>query len=423
MMTGFILHGDILTSTAQRKLSVFEDSYLIVLAGKIKGIVKEVPVLYRDLPILERTGKLILPGLCDLHLHAPQYAYRGTGMDLELLEWLKTHAFPEETKYQDLAYAEKAYGLFAAEEQKGFTTRLSVFATRHPKASLLLAQKLEKAGLAGYVGLVSMDRNAPKGLVEKDDQEGLQDVMEFLNGMSGRETIQPILTPRFVPSVTPKLMADLGALKASRHLKVQSHLDENKKEIALVKELEPSSLSYADCYDRYGLLSDSVMAHAIYLTPDERQLLKERGTFIAHCPDSNLNVCSGIAPIRSYLEAGMNVGLGSDVAGGSSTNLLRSMVLAIQVSKVYSMLVDPTSHPLALEDAFYLATLGGGRFFGKVGAFQEGYEADILVIDDLKAMPSCRPFSLAERLERFVYDGDERGITDKFVSGRAVDLH
>jgi guanine deaminase len=99
------------------------------------------------------------------------------------------------------------------------------------------------------------------------------------------------------------------------------------------------------------------------------------------------------------------------------------MVLAIQVSKVYSMLVDPTSHPLAIEDAFYLATLGGGRFLGKVGAFQEGYEADILVIDDLKAMPSCRPFSLAERLERFVYDGDERGITDKFVSGRAVDLH
>ena len=148
--------------------------------------------------------------------------------------------------------------------------------------------------------------------------------------------------------------------------------------------------------------------------------MRRNGVFVAHCPASNMNLSSGIAPIRKYLELGLNIGLGSDVAAGQTISIFRAIVDAVQVSKMYFRMVNEDYKPLVFSEAFYLATKGGGAFFGKVGSFEDGYEFDAVVLDD-SVLPHPQALSLAERMERAVYLGlDEKGIVAKYVSGRKI---
>ena len=144
--------------------------------------------------------------------------------------------------------------------------------------------------------------------------------------------------------------------------------------------------------------------------------MKERGVFVAHCAQSNMNLASGAAPVRTYLEQGISMGLGTDMAGGYSISIFRAMTDSIQASKLRWRLLDETKAPLTMEEAFYLGTLGGGAFFGNVGSFEKGYELDAIVIDDSRLLPP-HVLSLRERLERVIYLSDERDITDKYVAG------
>lgn len=417
----FVIHGDIAYSLEDYSLKEKKDGYLVVVDGLVKGVFDSIGKEYLSLPLIEEKGKLIIPGLSDLHVHAPQYSFRGNGMDLELLEWLNTYTFPEESKYKDLAYAEKAYSIFARELKNTFSTRASIFATLHKDASLLLAKKLNESGVKCLLGLVNMNRNSPDYLCEKSIEEAISDTEAFIKGCEEFENVAPIITPRFTPSVSDELMEELSKLRGKYGLKIQSHLDENRSEVSWVKELAPWSKSYADAYDRFSFLEDSVMAHCVYLTPEEKDLLEARGTYIAHCPDSNINLTSGIAPIKEYLGRKMNVGLGSDVAGGSNLNLLFQAALAIQMSKARVLYLGDEK-PLSAAEAFYLATLGGGRFFGFVGTFLEGYEADILVIDDLGSYPSAKELDIPSRVERILYFGKEDSLKRKFVAGKEIDL-
>ena len=161
------------------------------------------------------------------------------------------------------------------------------------------------------------------------------------------------------------------------------------------------------------------MAHCVYSTEEEIALMKKRGVFIAHCPQSNTNIASGIAPVRRYLDEGLSIGLGSDIAGGSSLSILRAITDAIQVSKLRWRLVDNSQEPLTLEEGFYMATLGGGSFFGKVGSFEKGYEFDAIILDDSN-LPHPQIISARDRLERLIYLSDDRNIVGKYVSGRKI---
>ena len=164
----------------------------------------------------------------------------------------------------------------------------------------------------------------------------------------------------------------------------------------------------------------TVMAHCVWSTEEEVELMEKNGVFVAHCPASNMNLTSGIAPIRKYLNRGLHIGLGSDIAGGHSDSIFRAITDAIQVSKMYFRMVDETYNPLVFSEAFYLATKGGGAFFGKVGSFDEGYEFDAVVMDD-SVLPHPQHLNLAERMERAVYLGlDEKNITAKFVAGEKI---
>lgn len=203
---------------------------------------------------------------------------------------------------------------------------------------------------------------------------------------------------------------------------VQSHLSENFGEISWVQELCPDSEFYGDAYDRFGLFGvdcKTIMAHCVH--SDERELarMKENGVFIVHCPESNMNLASGIAPIRTYLEEGLHVGLGSDVAGGATENMFTAMAHAIQASKLRWRLKDDSLKPLTVPEVFYMATKGGGEFFGKVGSFEEGYELDAVVLDDSR-LEHPQDLTIQQRLERMIYFSDDREIYAKYVAGEKL---
>lgn len=419
----FVLKGDICYSTGVNELAIVEQGYAVCEDGKMAGVFEKLPERFSTLEQKDYSHHLIIPGLTDLHLHAPQYSLRGMGMDLELLEWLNHYVFPEESKYQQLEYAQKAYEIFADDLKNSATTRACIFATIHQEGTLLLMDLMERTGLRTYIGKVNMDRNSPDFLRETV-QQSLNDTRSWLKAVEDRSYRRtfPILTPRFIPTCSDKLMTGLKEIQQQYHLPVQSHLSENTSEIEWVQNLCPSSSCYGDAYRQFGLFGGDVptiMAHCIHSNETERNLMKENGVYIAHCPESNSNLSSGIAPIKQYLQEGLRVGLGSDVAGGSNHSIFYCMAHAIQVSKLRWKLVDPKFPALTTAEAFYMATKGGGSFFGKVGSFEQGYEADIVVIDDSR-LRHPQPISIPERLERILYLSDDRCITAKYVSGQTV---
>lgn len=421
----FILKGNIIYSNPDTSTTYLENAYLVCENQKVQAVFTQLPPSYKDYPIIDYKDQLIIPGMSDLHLHAPQYTFRGLGMDLELIDWLNTHTFPEEAKYKDLAYAKTAYSIFTDELLHSTTTRACIFATLHTDATLLLMNLLEKSGLHTYIGKVNMDRNGTKALQEKNAKAAYDDTKAWIiQALKTYKNTKPILTPRFIPSCSNELMGYIKTLQDTFHLPVQSHLSENLDEIKWVHKLVPESKFYGDAYRLFGLFGNdipTVMAHCVYSTEEEIELIRQNRVYVAHCPESNINLASGIAPIRHYLDRGLQVGLGSDVAGGSSLSLLKAMAFAIQASKLYYRLVDPSKKPLTCEEVFYLATLGGGQFFGKVGSFLKGYDLDAVILDD-SAIRSPRTLFLKERLERALYQSDKVTITAKYVAGHQLNL-
>ncbi|MEG1847156.1 MAG: amidohydrolase family protein [Lachnospiraceae bacterium] len=424
--SSYVLKGNVCYSKDQNTIVTYENQYLICVDGISMGVFEKIPDIYTGLKVVDYTDKLIIPGLSDLHTHAPQYAFRGLGMDHELLQWLELKTFPEEAKYADIEYAQKAYEIFADDMKTGATTRAAIFATIHVDSTILLMDLLEKTGIRAYVGKVNMDRNAPEYLLETDAEQSIQNTLRWLERCEGRyERIHPIITPRFIPTCTDELMSRLSEIQQQYQLPMQSHLSENQGEIAWVHELCPQAEFYGDAYERTGMFGGDVptiMAHCVSSEEAEIQRMKERGVYVAHCPQSNSNLSSGIAPVYHYLEQGMNVGLGSDIAGGSSFSILRAMTDAIQVSKLRWRLQSgegETQKPLTAAQAFYMGTKGGGSFFGKVGSFEAGYEFDAVVLDDSN-LRHPQPLSVAERLERLLYLANETHVIHKYVSGESI---
>ena len=422
-MKNFVLKGQVCYSKADGSLLCLPDAYLICEDGRCAGVYENLPEEYANLPLTDWGDRLLIPGFSDLHIHAPQFSFRGLGMDMELLDWLNTYTFPEESKYQDLVYADRAYSQFADCLRRSATTRVVMFATIHAPATKLLMEKMENSGLVSYVGKVNMDRNSPDYLREASAEASLEATEQWIcETRSAFSRTKPIITPRFVPSCTAELMAGLGTLSEKYAVPVQSHLSENLGEIAWVKELHPDFDFYGQVYERFGLFGGNqpcIMAHCVHSAQVERELMKKNGVFIAHSPLSNTNLASGVAPVSVLMEEGLAVGMASDVAGGDTENMFAVMAGAIRASKLRWRLQDQEIKPLSVEQAFYLATRGGGAFFGKVGAFEKGYEFDCLVVDD-SALVHPQPMELQSRLERCIYLADDRHICGKYVCGQQL---
>lgn len=418
----FALKGDILYSKSLDKVSQNANSYLVCSNGKCEGIFKKLPAKYKGIKVYDYTGYLIIPGLIDMHLHAPQYIFIGLHMDLKLLDWLNKYTFPAEAKYKKIEFAKRAYDIFVHDLTYTSTTRFAMFATIHNEATLYLMNELEKTGFKGYVGKVNMDRNSPKYLIEKTDKS-IKDTLLWLERCENLKNIKPIITPRFIPSCSDRLMEELSKIVDKYNLPVQSHLSENKSEIEWVKELVPSVKSYEEAYDKFNLLgskTNTIMAH--YVWPDKKgiKLMKNRKVWVAHSPSSNRNLSSGIAPIGRYLREGINVGLATDVAGGSYLSMFRAIEDAITTSKIRNCLYDPEYYNVTIEQALYLATLGGGKFFGKVGSFEPGFEFDAIVLNE-RDIPTVlmSELNLLERFERYIYRS-HTNVYAKFIAGKKI---
>lgn len=415
-----IYKAHILFTKEKNSFEVYENGYMAVEDGRVVGIASDLSAWdCTDTEVTDFGDRLLIPAMNDLHVHAPQYRNQGLAMDLELLEWLQNYTYPEEMKYADTGYAERMYRRFVHDLWRFGTMRVCVFATIHTESTRLLMHLFQEAGMGALVGKLAMNRHCPDGLSEsvEDMVQGYESLIAEFN--QSNALVRPIITPRFLPSCTSEMLHACGELAAKYQLPVQSHLSENKDEIALVHSLEKESTSYGDAYYRYGLFGQTptVMAHCVYTEGEEQELIKRQGVMIAHCPTSNLNVSTGIAPIRKFLDDGLRIGFGSDISGGHDLSIFRVMVYAIQMSKVRYQ-HNRQEKFLTLHEVFWMATKSAGSFFGRVGSFEPGYEFDALVIDDSEL--NHHDYSLVERLERYIYLGDDRQIVHRFCRGKEI---
>ena len=413
----FIIKGTFIDTITKDDLRI-RKGHVLVEDGLMKDFSEENPD--KSLKLFDYTDKLIIPGISDLHLHAPQYPNLGLGFDLELLDWLDTYTFPEESKFKDAEYAKKNYQVFVDDLAKSATTRASIFATLHTDMTLLLMDLLEQKKICAYVGKVGMDRNCPDFYIEKN---GKEETDRFIEECQKRnyKYVKPIITPRFTISCTDEYMQYMGEIAKKYNIPVQSHLSENLGEIDFVKKLRPNDKFYGESYDKNGLFGKEVktiMAHCVHCTKEEEELIKKNGVYIAHCPTSNSNLSSGICPAGKYLRQGYNIGLGSDISGGHTLDMFEVMRHTIQVSKIHLRYIDLNKKPLTLPETLYMATNKGGSFFGKVGVFEKDYEFDALVLDE-SDIPTVRVYNEKERLERFVYHKNGK-IQSKFIKGNKI---
>ena len=419
MSNVLVVKGHFIFTKIAGKFEVYQNSFLVSVDGRVEGIYQTIPEKYKGSRFQDYGNKLIIPGFVDLHLHAAQFLQCGVGMTNQLLDWLEDYTFDLEKEFQSEEFARIAYTAFADKLVACGTLRACIFASSSTAGTEVLFEILKSNGIGAYVGKVNMDRNAPDSITETTE-ESLNGTEYLIKKYQNEQLVKPIITPRFAPTCTEELLRGLGELAQKYDIPVQSHLSENIDEVKWVQDLFPDANNYSDIYHKNNLFGQTktLMAHAIYLSEDEKKLALEMGPFLVHCPDSNLNVRSGIMPVREYLNMGMNIGLGSDIAGGHKLGLNEAMVRAIQLSKLIN-LENSELQPLTMAEAFHMGTKGGGTFFGKIGSFEKGYMFDALVIEDGPMI--AERYCLEDRLEKFIYTGDDRNIVARYVEGKCVD--
>ncbi|EGF91611.1 guanine deaminase [Asticcacaulis biprosthecium C19] len=382
-------------------------------------------------------GAYVLPGFCDLHVHAPQWPQIGKALHVPLEVWLQQHTFPLEARYSDLAFAKTAYtGLVDDLLSNGTTTAL-YFATIHQEATRLLADICLDKGQRALIGKVVMDNPEQCPDIYRDEStddalRGTEDFIAYVRGLNN-DRIKPVVTPRFIPSCTDAALDGLGELARSCRCHIQTHASESDWQHRYV--FQRHGRSDTDSLDRFGLLTrHTVLAHGNFLSLGNMEILAARGSGVAHCPLSNAYFSNAVFPLKRALEKGVRVGLGSDISGGPSSFLPDSIRAAVFASRLLDDGVDcEKDYPergirdsrIDWRTAFYLATLGGADVLDlPVGAFEVGRQFDAILID-----PNARGGSLnlmdgydstEDGLQKILYTANKANITRVWVAGRAV---
>lgn len=362
---------------------------------------------------------LITPGLIDTHLHAPQLEMIGS-YGGHLLEWLNRYTFPTEAKFADPVHAAYVARIFFDQLLRNGTLTALIFSTIHAEATDIFFSEAERRGFRGIIGKTMMDRNAPECLLETAD-DSYANSRALLTKWHNRGLLRYAITPRFAPTSTPRLLELAGSLKREfPDVYVHTHISENRAEVEWVHQLFPEA-EYADVYDHYGLLDHrTVLAHGVYLTDEELDLLAQRRARIAHCPNSNLFLGSGLFKLHHVRAAGVVVGLGSDIGAGTTPSLFAAMADAYKVQQVQNVSLTPLQ-------LWYLATLGGARTLSiddETGSLEVGKSADFLVLD-LSATPllelrMSHASSIEDVLAGLIFVGDDRAVERAFIAGREV---
>ncbi len=414
-----IIKGNIISSSVFGQMDIIQNGYLVYSEECIYGVYSTLPEKYMNLEIDDYHDSLVMQAFSDMHLHAPQYPMLGMGMDLPLLDWLNRYTYKTESRFSDLDYARSVYHELAWKLIQYGTTRVCMFSSLHTDATLILMEELEKAGICGYVGKVSMDINSPDYYCETTEKSK-SETLRWLDACSRFKNIKPMITPRFTISCSRELMKWLGTIAGERNLPIQSHLSENNKEIKRVLENHPDCQQYWQTYAKSNLWNNrTLMAHCVYSDSNEREAMRKAGVYTVHCADSNMNIASGIAPARTLLNEGNKVVLGSDIAGGASLSMLDAIQMTIRASKVYSIASNWEVPYLNVAEAYYLGTSAANEFFGEKPGFSEGNALHAVVIDDTKLV-NTKELSLKERFERSVYLAKPDDIIAVYSNGKRV---
>ena len=400
-----------------------EDGVLIVENGKVVETLDYAALSAerrQQLTLVDYRGKLLLPGFIDTHIHFPQTEMIASYGE-QLLEWLNTYTFPTERKFADAGYARKRADFFINELLRNGTTTALVFATVHPQSVDALFAAAQQKEMRLIAGKVLMDRNAPDYL-QDTAQTGYDQSEALIKKWHHKGRLLYAVTPRFAPTSTPEQLALAGKLLAKYpDLYLHTHLSENKNEIAWVKSLFPERKNYLDVYAHYGLTGPrSVFAHGIHLEQDEIDTLAHSHSAVAFCPTSNLFLGSGLFRLHPLKQAGIQVGMGTDVGAGTSFSMLQTLNEGYKVQQLQG-------EKLSAQEGLYQATLGGARALqleDKLGNFLPGKEADFVVLNwaatPLQQLRMENATSLDDRLFALMMQGDDRNVQATYVMGKQV---
>ncbi|HEY6925297.1 MAG TPA: guanine deaminase [Steroidobacteraceae bacterium] len=441
--------GTALHAPVRGQLEVLRQALIVVgRDGAIQGVHRsESPEASALARRFAATGDLVtfgreqylLPGLVDLHVHAPQWPQLGKALDLPLEDWLQTHTFPLEARYESTTFARSVYESLVDALLANGTTTAVYFGTLHLAATQVLADICLQRSQRALIGRVAMDniQQCPAYYLDASPAHAEADTrrfIEYVRALPGNVSalLRPVITPRFIPSCSDELLARLGALARETGCHVQTHCSESDWEHRYV--LQRCGKTDTAALDAFGLVSrHTILAHGNFVTDEDISLIRERGAAIAHCPLSNVYFSDAVFPLRRVLQQGVNVGLGSDIAGGASPSILDNARHAVIASRSLEAGVDsaltrdqrrrPDSRIDALT-AFWLATAGGGIALDlPVGLFREGYQFDALLIDaqapdsNLRVEVDDAPEDL---LQKIIYLAGRPNIREVWVGNRRV---
>ncbi|CAM1292128.1 GDA (predicted) [Pycnogonum litorale] len=438
-----VFSGTIVHSTEECPMEILTNMVIGIRNNRIEFIDNSDKIKYyqdrfgfesQDIEELHR-GEFLMPGLIDTHIHSCQYSFMGSTFGKPLLDWLKAYTYPVESKFNDVKFANGIHNKLVRRTIGNGTTTAQYFCSIHTDASLDLADVTNNFGQRAFIGKCCMDQNELDLAVSYYEESASKSVAEterFIDKILERQDplLTPVVTPRFSVTVSPTLMSSLGEIAAKYKVPVQSHLSENTEEVKAAMARYPKRLSYTDIYKYYGLLNKkTVMAHSIHLSEDEIKIFQETGASVAHCPSSNYNLRSGLCQVRRLLDNGINVGLGTDAAGGHTASILNEMRQAFSTSFALHCSLQNDGHYknlLSYEEIFRLATLGGAkslRLADKIGNFEVGKEFDALVINTNVSDSPVDIFpsdSEEDIILKFLSHGDDRNIRKIFIAGKRI---
>lgn len=404
----------------QGSVEYLEDGLLIVEDGRVSAIGAYTDAPRGDLNVIELRGKLVVPGFVDCHVHYPQVDMIGS-YGTQLLEWLEHYAYPEEQKFADLEHAERVAKFFVdALLQNGTTTAL-VFATVHAQSADAMFAAAREQRMRLITGKVLMDFGCPEAL--RDSPEAAyKESRELIEKWHGVDRLGYAITPRFALTSSDAQLRAAGRLaREFPEVHVHTHLAENAEEIAAVAKRFPTSDSYLDVYTEHNLVRDrSVFAHCLHLDDADRSVMAERRASAAFCPSSNLFLGSGLFDLAAMDRAGIRVGIGSDVGGGTSLSALRTLGDGYKVLQL-------NGQSLSGFQALYLATLGGARALSldaEIGNFSVGKEADFVVLDPPGNSMSARRLQttvdVSEQFFALMTLGEAEVVHSTYVLGKCA---
>lgn len=422
-----LFRGHILNPAAEDRYALYTDGGLVVDGSGIileVGAYHEIHQQYPSAAIVDCSDRLILPGFIDTHTHLPQFGAVAL-YGKELLEWLNRDIFPAEKQFTPEAADTLCPIFFHSLLAHGVTTA-AIYCTVRKDSTHIAFQWAERTGIRAIIGKAMMDQHSPDFLLEKtsDSLQTSEDLCRtWHRAASGR--LLYAFTPRFAPTCSRALMKGVSDLASQYGAYIQTHLAENLAEIQWVRALFPETRSYTDVYFSAGLLGPkTLLAHAIYVSADERRLLAETQSCLSHCPTSNLFLKSGLMPLHELLDRGLRIGLGSDVGGGPTLSPFEIMRSAIYTHTARRLLSEVDGGDIVPAAAFHLATLGGAKALGlddKIGSLACGKEADFIVVNPqrLSSLPTEKwaDISPDTLLSRLIFRGDDRIVERTYVRG------